>query len=307
MPPTLRLLFDLVGEPRAAAIGLARAAVLVCAVALMAGCSLVKLGYRGADLYTLRWLDRYADLEESQEAWAKERVRDFFAWHRTTQLPDYAQWLLNTAALLHKGPVSAAEVLALNADITTRLDTAAMRALPDLATLALQLKPAQLSAIEAKFAENNAGFRKEFLDVSIEQRQETRYKTVLWIAEVLFGRFSAEQQALIRRASDARPLVNELWLAERSSRQRDLLAALRRIQAERPPLEVVVAQLKPHAVRATGIAHIPDQVARAQAKASADHAAQLAATVVELTTPEQKQRALDKLRQWADDLTELSK
>ena len=135
-------------ESRTAAIGLARAAVLVCAFALMAGCSLVKLGYRGADPYTLRWLNRYADLEESQEAWVKERVRDFFAWHRTTQLPDYAQWLLNTAALLHKGPVSAAEVLALNADITTRLDTAAMRALPDLATLALQLKPAQLSAIE---------------------------------------------------------------------------------------------------------------------------------------------------------------
>ena len=130
---------------------------------------------------------------------------------------------------------------------------------------------------------------------------------MLWIAEVLFGRFSAEQQAMIRGASDARPLVNELWLAERTSRQRDLLAALRRIQAERPPLEVVVARLKPHAFRATGIAHIPDPAARAQAKASADHSAQLAATVVELTTPEQKQRALDKLRQWADDLTELSK
>lgn len=61
------------------------------------------------------------------------------------------------------------------------------------------------------------------------------------------------------------------------------------------------------AVRATGIAHIPDPAARARAEAAAAHAAQLAATIVNLTTPDQKQRAVGKLQQWADDLKDLSR
>lgn len=237
---------------------IARAVCFACVLMLLGGCSIVRLTYRSADTLTLHWLDRYADLDEAQQDWAKERIRAFYGWHRATQLPDYVQWLQRTQALL-QGPVAQADLLALNTDISARLDAAAMRALPDLAALALQLRPQQFDAIESRFARNNDDFRKEFLDVDIGQRQDKRYKTVLWLAEVLFGRFSAEQETVIRRASDARPLINELWLDERVGRQRDLLTLLRRIQAEQPPLDAVVALLREQTVRATGIAHIPDQ------------------------------------------------
>lgn len=284
----------------------ARVAWLACTLVLLGGCSIVKLTYRSADTLTLHWLDRYADLDGAQEEWAKERIAAFYGWHRATQLPDYVQWLQRTQILL-QGPVARADLLALNADISARLDAATMRALPDLAALAVQLRPQQIDAIESKFASNNADFRKEFLDVDGPQRQDKRYQTVLWLAEVLFGRFSPEQEAVIRRASDARPLINELWLDERVGRQRDLLALLRRIQAEQPPLDAVTALLREQVVRATGIADIPDPAARARAESAAAHAAQLAATIVNLTTIDQKQRASDKLQQWADDLKSLSR
>lgn len=292
---------------RAASGRLARVAALACAATLLASCSIVKLGYRNADSFTLRWLDRYVGLDEVQDAFAWERVRDFYTWHRATQLPDYVKWLQGTQDILRQQSVTPAEVLAVNAGISARLDTAAMKALPDLAQLTLQLQPRQIDAIESRFAKNNADFRKEFLDVDIEQRQVSRYKTVLWIAEVLFGRLTAEQQAQIRRASDARPLVNEAWMAERLGRQRDLIAVLRRIEAEKPPVDAVVALLASQVVRATGIAHIPDAATRAQAELAAAHAAQLSATIVNMTTPEQKERAIGKLRGWADDLRDLSR
>ena len=280
---------------------------LVCIVALLGGCSIVKLSYRNADTLTLRWLNRYADLDAAQEAFAEERVQEFFVWHRATQLPDYVNWLSATRSMLQKASVTQADILAVNTAISARLDTATTQALPALAALTLQLRPAQIDAIAAKFARNNADYKKDYLDIDFEQRQIARYKTVLWLAEVLYGRFSAEQEATIRRASDARPLMNELWIEERVERQRDLLAVLRRIQAEKPPLGTAQALLKEQALRATGIAHIPDPVARARAESASAHAAELAATIANLTTPEQRQRASAKLTQWASDLKDLSR
>ena len=274
---------------------------------LLGGCSIVKLAYRNADTLTLRWLDRYVELDDTQSAWAKARIGELHAWHRTTQLPAYVNLLHAQRALVQQGGMTQADVLALNASISAQLDAMAMKALPDLAAITLQLRPEQISAIEAKFAKNNADFRKEFLEPDVEQQQESRYKTVLWLAEVLFGRFSSEQEADIRRRSDARPLMNELWMTERLTRQRDLLALLRRIQAEKPPLESVKTLLKAHTVRATGIAHIPNPADRARAESAAAHAAQLGVAIVNMTTPEQKRRAVAKLTQWADDLNELSR
>ncbi|MBA3777055.1 MAG: hypothetical protein H0X11_11545 [Betaproteobacteria bacterium] len=278
---------------------------MACIVALAAGCSVVKLSYNNADTLTLLWLNRYVDLDAGQEAWTKDRVREFYVWHRATQLPDYAQMLLRTRTLL-QSPVTKADMLALNAEMATRLDVATTKALPDLATLALQLSPEQIAHMERKFEKNNAEFRKDFLDIDTEPRQENRYKTVLWLAEFWFGRFSPEQEAVIKRASYARPLINELWLSERLARQRDLIVVLKRIQAEKPSPNATLALLKDQAVRATGIANIPNAATRAEAEAAAAHAAQLAAAIVNLTTPEQRQRAMDKLQQWADDFVALS-
>lgn len=220
-------------------------------------------------------------------------------------MPDQAQWLQRTRALLNS-TLTREEMLALNADVSARLNVAAAQALPDLATPALQLRPAQIAHMAMQFDQNNADFRKDFLDPPVEERQQTRYETVLWLAEVLFGCFSAEQESAIRRASDARTFMNELWLDERISGQRDLIATLRRVQADKPPHEAVAKLLAPHAARATGIMHIPDPLLREQAQTAAEHAAQLAATIVNLATPEQKQRALAKLQQWVDDFRDLS-
>ena len=60
-------------------------------------------------------------------------------------------------------------------------------------------------------------------------------------------------------------------------------------------------------MRATGIAHIPNPADRARAESAAAHAAQLGVAIVNMTTPEQKRRAVAKLTQWADDLNELSR
>ena len=283
----------------------ARVAVIALAVALSSGCSMVKTAYDNADWLTLMWMERYVDMDATQEEWAKGRIREFLRWHRHDELAEYVRFLERAESLV-RGPVTAADVLALNAEVSARLEAAVAKALPDMAQLALEVTPAQIAYMEMKFRKSNATFTKEYLDVSVEERQEARFKTVIWMAEYLYGSFSDEQKETVRRASYARPLVNEAWLAERLARQRDLVAVLKRIRAEKPPAEVVVQLIREQAVRATGIAAIPDRATREAAMEAARHAAQLSAMTMNLTTPKQKENAIKSLRRWARDLRTLS-
>ena len=100
--------------------------------------------------------------------------------------------------------VRTAEILTNYDEIKQRASLTIDKALPDLADLALTLRPQQIARIEKKFAVNNDDYRKDYLRGDIEQHQRLRFKKVMEQAEYWFGDFSREQEALIRRASDAR-------------------------------------------------------------------------------------------------------
>ena len=56
-----------------------------------------------------------------------------------------------------------------------------------------------------------------------EDRNKVRYKKSMEQFDLWFGDFSREQEAVLRKASDARPLDNEIWLDERMRRQQMIL------------------------------------------------------------------------------------
>jgi hypothetical protein len=176
--------------------------------------------------------------------------------------------------------------------------------LPDLADLALSLKPDQIAQLEKKYASNNERYRKDYLRGDVEERQRFRFKKIMEQAEYWFGDFSDEQEAQIRRASDARPLTNERWLAERQYRQREMIVLLKKIQAERPSRDAVIQLLRAHAAlmleQAGGGEH--EQLFNA----ARDGLIGVAATVINCTTPAQKARAVKRLQQWIDDFDALA-
>jgi len=125
--------------------GHARRFLLVSVAVLLAACSQLKLGYDNADTLLAYSLDSYLDLDDEQQRLANERIGALHRWHRATQLPGYVQ-LLDDAQRRVAGPLSAADVLAFNAGMRRALAAIGEQAAPDLAALALTLKPAQVVA-----------------------------------------------------------------------------------------------------------------------------------------------------------------
>lgn len=281
----------------------ARALICLVVVALTA-CSAARLGYSNGELLSYWWLDSYVDFDAEQQPWVKQRIAALFAWHRSTQLANYSRLLLREQERLRR-EVSTAEVLESYDEFGARAKTLVDRILPDLAELALTLRPQQIAHIEKKFKSNSETFRKQYLRGDVEQRQRFRYKKAMEQAEYWFGEFSSEQERAIRIASDARPLNNEIWLADRLHRQSGLIAVLKKIEAEKPNRDVVIALLREY-IDVNYFSHSANPEFTAFFEGYRAGSAGLTALIINLATPAQKARAHKKVQQWIDDFTLLA-
>ena len=212
---------------------------LIVLMVVIAGCGALKTAYNHGDTLLYWWIDKYVDLNSDQKIAVKEDIRDLFRWHRKTQLLDYVQVLKHGQKQLAGNP-TAADLAADYDDIKNRTQTLLNKALPELADLALSLEPDQIATLEKKFASNNADFRNKNMKGSKDDQNKFRYKKSMEQFELWFGSFSAEQEAQIRKASDARPLDNQIWLDERMRRQKGILTLVQKVQREKLSKEATI-------------------------------------------------------------------
>lgn len=281
-----------------------RLGFLMLLIVAAAGCSSIRLTYDHGDTLLYWWLNAYVDLDSDQKAWVKQDIDKLFQWHRKTQLNDYAQFLAGAQKQLQADKVTQADLLADYDDVMKRTQALLIRALPDLTDLARSLKPEQIEAMEKKFAKNNDEFRKKNMKGDAAKQQEFRYDKSMEQFELWFGSFSDEQEAQIRKASDARPLDNQLWLDERMRRQNAILAAVRKVQSEKLGKEATTAVLRDLINDSFG----PSQHAGHEAFSESYKVgtAQLVLTVIKLANAEQKDHAIKRMQGWIDDFKGLA-
>ena len=278
-------------------------ALLTLMLVVVAGCSSLRLAYNNGDTVLYWWLNAYVDLDRDQKGWVREDIDKLFDWHRKTQLRDYVEILRKGQKQVQGNPTQA-DLMADYSEIKSRTQSLLLKAAPDLADLARSLKPEQVAQMEKKFKSNNDDYRKKFLTGDQEKRQQLRYKKSMEQFELWFGSFSSEQEALIRKASDARPLDNEIWLDERSRRQRNVLALVQKVQNEKLGKEATVALIN------TLIKDSFDRLEHSDRKAFFDafenSTAQMILTVIKIATPAQKTHAVKRMQGWIDDFNSLA-
>ncbi|MNR82203.1 hypothetical protein D3C72_129580 [compost metagenome] len=276
----------------------------ICGMAfLLLACSAARLGYSNGETISYWWLDSYVDFDSSQKQWVKQRIDNVFVWHRKTQLREYVQ-LMDRMQQRDFAAVTQADLLRDYRDVTTQVMEIAEKATPDFADLALSLSAEQIANIEKKFNKNNDKFRKEYLTGSHEERQEFRYRKALQQAQYWFGGFSREQEASIRSLSDARPLNNELLMAERMHRQQALIDVLKKIQSEKPSKEAATAMLKKYVNATVDRFGNPQHQAFYEQSNAAN--ARMIAGIMRMSTPKQKTYFVQTLQDWVTDFNKLA-
>lgn len=281
-----------------------RRACALFLVVLLSSCNIARLGYNNGETISYFWLNSYVGFDADQKPWVKKDIGNLFAWHRRTQLPDYIGLLAQAQKRIDR-PVSEAELARDYEEIRRRMLTITDRAAPSLADLALALRPEQIARIQEKFDSNNETFRKEHLRGDLAERQRQRFKRTMKQAEHWFGNFSSEQERQIRALSDARPLNEELVLADRIQRQAEMIRMLQRIEAEKPTREVAAGLIRQYVSGAMDHHGHPEYQAYFEKYRAAQM--RMVAGMINLATPAQREHFVQALQRWIDDFQTLSR
>jgi len=267
----------------------------------LTGCSSVRLAYGNASQLTWWWLDGYVDFSREQTPVAKRAIDRYFDWQRTTQLPELAPLLAQAQGVV-QDPTTPAAVCRWQDQVREKLEPSLQRALAMAADLLPGLGEPQFRSIERKYTKNIEQMRKDYLQADPADRLEESYKRALERAENIYGRLGDAQKRVLREGVAASPFNPDLWLQERTRRQRDTLQTVRRLQAERADMDTRVAALRQLVVR---IEKSPDPEYRAYQVKLNDYNCTLAAQLHNATTAAQRLKARDQLKGWEDDLKAL--
>ena len=209
-------------------------------LALLTGCSTIKVAYNQAEFIAAWMADDYFDLNGEQKDAFRAHFQRFHAWHRATQLLQYAALLEAAQKRLDTG-VSAADATWLVGSVKTQYRTIVLRGYADAARLLSTLSDQQLVAARRQFEEVNRKYAREFgVGAAPDEQRRLLAKRQLERVEHWTGPLSAAQEARIAEMSRALPRVTDLRHQDRMRRQQEFLTLL----AERKQLNTFAPKLR---------------------------------------------------------------
>ena len=266
-------------------------------VAILGGCSLLRTGYEQADHLSLWWIDRQLNLNSAQSHWLKSELKALHDWHRETQLPGYAV-LLETFSRRSLGDVSVGQVCTDIDSTIEKLDALLIQTVPLWAQLARQLSTSQLAYLRQRFDAEDRRWREEWLDISTDKLLSKRQKEWAERAETFYGRLSDLQKTFIRDAVRRSSWDPQLSWERRLLRQQQALAVLEKIIREKPAQATAEDEIRKLIVRSLR----PEDARMAEMQRKLiDEACANLSSLHQLTSPEQRLRARDKLASYERD------
>lgn len=280
---------------------LARIIGVLVIAGCLAACSVIKLAYNNLPEVSYWWLDSYVDFDSTQTPRVRDGLTQVLEWHRQNELPKVVDLLRQTRTLAGDD-VTPAQTCALVEAIQARLLALAERAVSAGADVALTLTDAQLNHIERKYARINADYRKEWVDLSPKDQREKRYEQFIERSEDFYGPLDPAQRDLLRRQIAQSSFDPREVDANRKTRQQEILALLRRLQAEKTSPAEAQAAVRAFVRRVAE----PTGAARERRHALLEESCRNIAELHNQTTPAQRSKARQRLQGYEDDLRELA-
>ena len=184
---------------------------LLLLLILISACSIARFTYGLADSLALRELDDYFDLNSSQKSAAKDDLESALAWHRSQELPVYAEILreliedIRQPATPERIDFYYEQMLAARTRVLDYLEEPAI-------SFVVRLGPEQAQHFQERLAEEEEEWLEEQQELSPEEAFEEYYEELLDNAEDWFDDFSEPQQQQLEALA-------RVWWQERLDRE----------------------------------------------------------------------------------------
>ncbi len=261
------------------------------------GCSAVKLGYSNAPEISHWWLDSYLDFSSAQSTKVRADLATFQTWHRHYELPNYVKALEKLQAMA-PGNVTPEQVCDFYTDLKPRFQAMVDHSEPLIAAIAPSLKPEQLAHLARQLDKRSDKWREEWLDGSLLERQDRRFKQLLDRAEMIYGRLEPAQLAILRAKVATSSFDATISYRESLRRHQDTLQTFKRIQGEPANLPQIEEQI--HALLARSM-DSPDASYKIHMDKMAQENCKAFADLHNGSTPAQRRKAIATLKEYEAD------
>lgn len=208
----------------------------VCAM-LLAACSLKTL-YNHLDIFIAEYISEMVSLDDALSSRVDTESIAFHAWHRQTQLNEYAAWLdaLQSDA---RADISEADALAHLDRLESFWNTLLDRAFHESAALMALLNEKQQNELFENIETGNSDFYQKYVDLTNAERIEQFIERIEDSLEPWLDDLTSEQEKLIEAlAANLKPFAAERF-RERQRWQRELLPLVKaRVPAETKTLQL---------------------------------------------------------------------
>ena len=206
--------------------------ILSLLLLLLSGCSVITVAYNNVDM-AIRWIaSDYFDFNTHQQAKFDKDLQRVHAWHRKEELPKYALLCTETARRIETG-LKPADLDWIGSAVESRREALMHYVATDLAGVLGTMDASQIGVMDAKFAKENAKFRKEHLDGAPDTLEKKRVKKSLERIEDWIGTLEPNQKERITLMIKNFPQSAEHRYTHRATRQR----VLRELLETKPPKE----------------------------------------------------------------------
>ena len=204
-----------------------RLTLLLLLIALLAGCSALRVTYRQADALIAWRANDYFDLNPLQKHDLDTRLERLLTWHRYEQLPDYAVFTSVAIAKARQG-LKKDDIIWFMDGLKARYRVIVNRGSNDAAAMLATLAPEQINALQKQWDKVNRKFvREKALEGGVEKRKRARLQKTLDQVQDWTGSLTPEQEQKIAVLLDAIPLIEHLRHADRIRRQQEFLQLLK--------------------------------------------------------------------------------
>ena len=201
------------------------AALLVLSV-LLAGCNRVGLAYRNLDVIIPWTLNDYLDMNAGQNSWFHATLKEHLAWHCTTQLPGYLDWLDRLQQMVDSHQVSDAALQAHALEAKQAIADVARQITPSAIELLRGLDEQQVREMDAALTKDLGKRQNEYLKPPLEQQIKERSERMSKRLDAWLGPLSASQQERVLAWSTALGAQNQQWIGNRAHWQAQFIEAV---------------------------------------------------------------------------------
>ncbi|NVZ58166.1 hypothetical protein HX797_18040 [Pseudomonas edaphica] len=200
--------------------------VLLTLSLLLAGCNRVGLAYRNLDVIIPWTLNDYLDMNAGQKSWFNDTLKEHLAWHCTTQLPGYLDWLDRLQQMVDNNQITDAALQARTTEAKQAIAEVAREITPSAIQLLQGLDDQQVKDMGDALAKDLRKREDEYLKPPLAQQIKERAERMSKRLVAWMGPLSPSQQNRVTAWSIALGEQNQEWIGNRAHWQAQFIDAL---------------------------------------------------------------------------------